>query len=171
MNALTRTLLVVAVAAAGVAAVALELPPSLEAGARPIVQPAGKGARDDGGVDPALMAAYRAASRDAAADGVELKITSGRRTRAHQQRLFDEAVAKYGSRAEAARWVASPETSAHVRGDALDIGPTDGAIWLGEHGSTYGLCRVYANEIWHFELLTTPGGGCPALLPDGSSAR
>ncbi|GAA3646672.1 hypothetical protein GCM10022237_02680 [Nocardioides ginsengisoli] len=158
-----RILLVVAVAAAGIAAVVLDLPPSLEARAKPT--------RDDAGVAPALMAAYRAAARDAGSDGVRLRITSGRRTRAEQQRLLDEAIEKYGSRAEAARWVASPDTSAHVRGDALDIGPTDGALWLDEHGAAYGLCQVYANEIWHFELLTTPGGTCPALLPDGSSAR
>ena len=166
MNPRIRILLVVAVAAAGIAAVVLDLPPSLEARAKPAPE-----ARDDGGVAPALMAAYRAAARDAADDGVRLRITSGRRTRAHQQRLFDEAVVKYGSRAEASRWVASPDTSAHVRGDALDIGPTDGALWLGEHGAAYGLCQVYANEIWHFELRTKPGGTCPALLPDGSSAR
>ena len=32
---------------------------------------------------------------------------------------------KYGSEAEAARWVATPDTSAHVSGDAVDIGPSE----------------------------------------------
>src|SRR3712207_2187420 len=66
------------------------------------------------GLDARLQRALRAARGDAAAVGVKIVVTSGRRTRAHQQRLFDEAVAKYGSEQEAARWVASPDTSAHV---------------------------------------------------------
>jgi hypothetical protein len=55
-----------------------------------------------------------------------------------------------------------------VTGDAVDIGPTDADDWLIQHGSTYGLCQIFANELWHFELATTPGGDCPALLADGS---
>jgi hypothetical protein len=66
------------------------------------------------------------------------------------------------------RWVATPDTSAHVTGDAVDIGPPNAAAWLDEHGSSYGLCRVFANETWHFELATEPGGACPEMLPDGS---
>ena len=31
---------------------------------------------------------------------------------------------------EAARWVATPNTSAHVSGDAVDIGPSGAAAWL-----------------------------------------
>ena len=97
--------------------------------------------------------------------------TSGWRSRAHQQRLFDEAVSTYGSVPEALRYVATPDTSAHVTGDAVDIGPTDAAVWLGEHGSAYGLCQIFANEIWHFELATTQGGRCPDMFPDGSYRR
>jgi D-alanyl-D-alanine carboxypeptidase len=37
-----------------------------------------------------------------------------------------------------------------------------------EHGSTYGLCQIYVNERWHFELATEPGGTCPDLLADAS---
>ena len=119
-------------------------------------------------LDPELHAAVRDAMRDARADGVELRITSGWRSRDHQQRLLDEAVERYGSEEEALRFVSTPDASAHVTGDAVDIGPAEADYWLVEHGSTYGLCQVFANEIWHFELATEPGGDCPELLPDGS---
>ena len=119
-------------------------------------------------LDPDLLEAVRAAARDAQADGVELSITSGWRSRAHQQRLFDEAVREYGSELEASRYVSTPDASAHVTGDAVDIGPTEADDWLGRYGAAYGLCQVFANEIWHFELATTPGGQCPEMLPDSS---
>jgi zinc D-Ala-D-Ala carboxypeptidase len=119
-------------------------------------------------LDPDLLAAVEAATQDAQRDGVELRITSGWRSRAHQQRLYDEAVQKYGSEEEARRYVSTPDTSRHVTGDAVDIGPTDADSWLSQHGAAYGLCQVFANEIWHFELATTPGGTCPEMLPDSS---
>ncbi|KQW53074.1 hypothetical protein ASC77_01885 [Nocardioides sp. Root1257] len=122
-------------------------------------------------LDHDLLAALQDAARDAQDDGIELVVTSGWRSKAHQRRLFAQAVTRYGSEAEARRYVASPRTSAHVTGDAVDVGPTDGAYWLGRHGSDYGLCQVFANEIWHFELATKPGGHCPEMLQDGSSRR
>lgn len=119
-------------------------------------------------LDPDLLDALQAAARAGRRDGVRLKVTSGWRSRAHQQRLFDEAVRRYGSEEEANRYVAIPDASAHVTGDAVDVGPTDAAVWLGEHGADYGLCQVFANEMWHFELATTPGGRCPEMYADGS---
>ena len=121
-----------------------------------------------GNLDPDLLDALQAAARDAQDDGVRMVVNSGWRSRAHQERLFTEAVSKYGSEDEARRWVSTPDTSAHVTGDAVDIGPTDAADWLSQHGSDYGLCQVFANEIWHYELATTPGGGCPDMFPDSS---
>ena len=59
---------------------------------------------------------------------------------------------RYGSEEEAARWVATAETSPHVSGDAVDVGPSDATAWLSEHGDEYGLCQVYGNEPWHYEL-------------------
>ena len=119
-------------------------------------------------LDPGLLAAVEAATRDARDDGVRISITSGWRSRAHQQELRDAAVAKYGSEEAARRFVSTPDASAHVTGDAVDIGPTETDDWLGRHGSAYGLCQVFANEIWHFELATTPGGQCPEMYPDSS---
>jgi zinc D-Ala-D-Ala carboxypeptidase len=114
-------------------------------------------------LDPQLRAALQDATRAAADDGVELLVNSGWRSRAYQQHLLDDAVSEYGSYAEARHWVNTPEESTHVTGDAVDVGRPDGADWLDEHGASWGLCRVYANEAWHFELLTSPGGRCPAL--------
>ncbi|MGW4115668.1 M15 family metallopeptidase [Actinosynnema sp. NPDC004786] len=120
------------------------------------------------GLDPDLLAAVREAARDARAAGVELRVTSGWRSREYQQRLLDEAVAVHGSLAEARRLVSTPEKSAHVTGKAIDIGPTDAADWLVRHGADYGLCQTYANEMWHFELSTEPGGECPVPLSDAA---
>lgn len=118
------------------------------------------------GLDPDLRAAVQAAARDAAADDVELWLTSGRRSAEYQQELLDRATATYGSLDEALARVATPETSTHVTGEAVDVGPTAAADWVGRFGDDYGLCQTYANEMWHFELATTPGGECPAALPD-----
>lgn len=121
------------------------------------------------GLDAALVTALRAATRDAAADDIRLQVTSGWRSRAYQQQLLDEAIENYGSRAEARRWVSTPDRSAHVTGEAVDVGPTDAAYWMQQYGAAYGLCQRYNNEIWHYELLTEPGGICPAPVVDGAS--
>jgi D-alanyl-D-alanine carboxypeptidase len=118
-------------------------------------------------LDPSLLTALRRAATDAARDGVTFEVDSGWRAPEYQAQLLRDAVAKYGSRAEAARWVAPPRKSAHVSGDAVDIGPASAAEWLAAHGSAYGLCQIYANERWHYELR---GGaitnGCPPLYAD-----
>jgi D-alanyl-D-alanine carboxypeptidase len=103
-------------------------------------------------LDPELLRALRRAARGAARDGVELRVNSGWRSRRYQDRLFREAVARYGSREKAARWVAAPGTAAHESGDAVDIGPSSAAIWLSEQAATYGLWQPYANERWHYQL-------------------
>ncbi|MDX8151711.1 M15 family metallopeptidase [Patulibacter brassicae] len=119
------------------------------------------------GLAPGLRRALRRAASDAAGAGLRLSVTSGRRTPEHQRRLLREAIARYGSATEAARWVATPETSAHVSGDAVDIGPAAAWRWLGDHGSRYGLCRIYDNEPWHFELRPAAAQrGCPATYAD-----
>jgi hypothetical protein len=117
-------------------------------------------------LDPALLGALRKAATDAAGDKVEFVVTSGWRSPRYQEQLLVEAVATYGSRKKAARWVATPSTSAHVSGNAVDIGPSD-AQWLSEHGAEYGLCQTYLNEPWHFELkLEATQHGCPAPYAD-----
>jgi zinc D-Ala-D-Ala carboxypeptidase len=118
-------------------------------------------------VDPALRGALRRAATDAAGDGVELYVDSGWRSPAYQEELLREAISKYGSEEEATRWVATPNTSAHVSGDAVDIGPSGAAAWLSEHGAEYGLCQIYGNERWHYELRPEAiDHGCPAMYAD-----
>ena len=118
-------------------------------------------------LDPALLRALRGAATDAAADGVELLVNSGWRSPAYEDQLRREAIAKYGSEAEAARWVATGTTSPHVSGDAVDIGPSAAAAWLSEHGAEYGLCQIYGNEPWHYELRPQAiDHRCPAMYAD-----
>jgi zinc D-Ala-D-Ala carboxypeptidase len=118
-------------------------------------------------LDPALLGALRQAATDAADEGVEFFVDSGWRSREYQNQLLREAVSEYGSEEEAARWVATAETSAHVSGDAVDIGPSDATAWLFEHGAQYGLCRIYSNEPWHYELRPDAiDHGCPPMYAD-----
>lgn len=117
-------------------------------------------------LDPALLGAVRRAATDAGNE-VRFVVDSGWRSRAYQEQLLREAVTRYGSAAEAARWVASPDRSAHVSGDAVDIGPSAAATWLSSHGAVYGLCQIYGNEPWHYELRPdAPARGCPPMYAD-----
>ena len=118
------------------------------------------------GLSPALRRSVDAAIAAAAAEGVELRVTSGWRTVEEQQALYDEAVATHGSAERARQWVLPPEESAHVRGEAVDVGPQAGAAWLQQNGERYGLCQRYDNEPWHFERLAGAlGSRCPAREP------
>jgi zinc D-Ala-D-Ala carboxypeptidase len=120
-------------------------------------------------LDPALLGALRQAATDAVDDGVEFNVNSGWRSPEYEEQLLHEAVLKYGSEKEAARWVATPNTSAHVSGDAVDIGPFDATAWLSEHGAEYGLCQIYSNEPWHYELRPEAvDHGCPPMYADAT---
>jgi hypothetical protein len=104
-------------------------------------------------LDPLLLKAVQDAARSAEADGIKMRITSGWRTKGFQQRLFDMGVLQYGGVDAARRFVASPETSKHV---------------VGEAGSRFGLCQIFANELWHFELAVDEQGRCPPLKPSAA---
>jgi hypothetical protein len=118
-------------------------------------------------LDPALLGALRRAATVAADDGVEFVVDSGWRSPEYQERLLREAISKYGSEEEATRWVATPNTSPHVSGDAVDIGPSGAAAWLSGHGAEYGLCQIYGNEPWHYERRPEAiDHGCPPMYAD-----
>jgi LAS superfamily LD-carboxypeptidase LdcB len=120
-------------------------------------------------LDPDLLRALREAAIDAADDGIEFVVNSGWRSREYQDQLFRAAVSTYGSETEAARWVATATTSAHVSGDAIDIGPWAATAWLSEHGATYGLCQIYRNEPWHSELRPRAiDRDCPSMYADSA---
>ena len=136
--------------------------------------PDGVTAFDDGypavsKLDPALLSALRSAATDASDHGVEIHVNSGWRSEKYQQRLFEQAVSKYGSEAKATPWVARPGTSVHEAGGAVDLGPDDATAWLSEHGAAYGLCQIYANESWHYELRPDAvDHGCPATYANAT---
>lgn len=118
-------------------------------------------------LDPELLKALRRAATDAADDGVEFSVNSGWRSPDYQNQLLRDAVDKYGSEEEAARWVATAATSPHVSGDAVDIGPSDATAWLSDHGAAYGLCQIYGNEPWHYELRPEAiRDDCPRMYDD-----
>lgn len=141
------------------------------AAAQPATDPhAPTGSDGPDGLTPALARSFARARAAAAADGVRIDLVSGHRSAADQQQLFEAAVGRYGSEDAARRWVLPPEDSAHVSGEAVDVGPRAGAQWLEEHGERFGLCRRYANEWWHFERLAGElGSTCPPLVADAGS--
>lgn len=107
-----------------------------------------------------LVAAARV---DGIADPLLLPV-SGYRSSATQQVLFDQAVARYGSEAEARRWVAKPGGSAHQSGRAVDcwmgtandsrnVGTqreTAAWAWLVANAERFGF-YPYEAEPWHWE--------------------
>ena len=119
-------------------------------------------------LDPALLKAVQDAANAAKAQGIDLRINSGWRSKGFQQRLFDDAVRTSGSADIARQFVASPEVSKHVVGQAVDVAPVDADKWLIRNGAQFGLCQIYANEIWHFELAVDQQGNCPPLKPNAA---
>ena len=61
-----------------------------------------------GAIDPALSRALGKAQTAARTAGLDLQVTSGFRGAATQQRLYDQAIAKYGSPERARHWVLTP---------------------------------------------------------------
>lgn len=107
------------------------------------------------GLDPQMQNAL-AALFSAAPEGVRdgLRINSAYRSPEVQARLYEEALARYGSEAEARRWVAPPGRSQHNHGRAVDIGylSPEARAWAHENASAYGLSFPLSNEDWHIEL-------------------
>lgn len=83
----------------------------------------------------------------------QVTILSGHRTIEHQQRLWDAAVAKYGSEEAARKWVAPPGRSNHNHGHAADLtyNTAAGKKWVHENAARYGLAFHLDHEPWHIE--------------------
>lgn len=135
-------------------------------------QPLSEILNSDGVVDslhPQLQKRFDVAQAFARGEGVDLQITSGFRSLARQEALFARAIEEHGNEAEAAKWVLPPQFSHHPKGLAIDVnypyGP-ESALWLERNGWRFGLCRVYANEWWHFEGVIAPGQNCPTPAPN-----
>ena len=125
----------------------------------------GAAARPDsfsGMADPFQQALARML-QDAPAE-VKIGITSGYRSPEVQQRLWEEALAKYGSEAEARKWVAPPGKSQHNHGNAADLSFMSPAAqeWVHANAAKYGLAFPLSNEAWHIELAEARGQQQPA---------
>jgi hypothetical protein len=83
--------------------------------------------------------------------------------------LLQEYIAMYGSEAEAAKWAAPTDKSLHVLGEAVDLAGVEAEAWLSDHGANFGLCQVYENEPWHYELRPeAEDQGCPEMYADAT---
>lgn len=125
-------------------------------------------------INPFVLARFLSAQAAAKELGIEMSIDSGFRSLETQNYLYQRAIKKHKSAEQAIKWVLPENLSRHPWGLALDVNlnhDKSGASWLEANGATFGLCRVYENEWWHFEPLTAPGGICPPLLPDASQVK
>ena len=105
--------------------------------------------------------------------GSGLSVFSGYRSVETQKRLWDDALKKYGTAAEARKWVAPPGRSNHNRGEAADLrwngkrldeAPKEVRDWVHANAGKYGMKFPLANEPWHIEPVSTRGGA-PAKAP------
>ncbi|HTQ49082.1 MAG TPA: M15 family metallopeptidase [Candidatus Acidoferrales bacterium] len=125
--------------------------------------------------------AWRRMIHQAAAAGVGIIPISGFRSAEYQEKLFRKAVAKYGSEAEAVRWVARPGFSEHHTGLAIDLGDgehpacdveppfeeTPAFHWLENNAAGFGFELSYPRnhpggvhyEPWHWRFVGTPVAG------------
>lgn len=104
-------------------------------------------------------------ARAAGFDAPYFNVISGFRSYAQQERLFNDALQKYGSVEEARKWVAPPGKSAHNTGYTIDFylgGPTSSsAVAQIQNNAAYKYMRdvlapkyglsPYSREPWHWE--------------------
>jgi zinc D-Ala-D-Ala carboxypeptidase len=104
---------------------------------------------DAEGLHPALADAVRTLVHESAG---AVRVVSGWRSSEEQQALWNEALDRFGSAEAADDWVARPGTSAHERGEAVDLGGdlTRAVRLIDELGLP--LHRPLSHEPWHFEL-------------------
>jgi hypothetical protein len=114
---------------------------------------------------PDVAQAFDRLAAAAAADGIQLTITSGFRTNAEQAALWKVHPDP--------KWVAPPGESLHRLGTELDLGPPSAYAWLAANAPRFHFVLRYDWEPWHFGLATNPSSA-PALSRrrdgDGSSA-
>lgn len=88
-----------------------------------------------------------------------LQINSGYRSPQRQAQLWDAALKKYGSPAEARKWVAPPGNSFHNKGKAADLGylSPDAKAWVHANSKQFGLHFPLSHEDWHIEPIGARG--------------
>jgi hypothetical protein len=90
----------------------------------------------------------------------QLQIISGFRSPETQQRLWDQALAKYGSAEAARKWVAPPGNSKHGDGVAVDfrfLSP-EAKTWVHQNATQFGIHFPLAHEPWHAEPIGSRDG-------------
>lgn len=133
----------------------------------------GGGTRQDAisGLDPAMQNALAALLAEAPAG---LTINSAYRSPEVQAELWRNALERYGSEAEARRWVAPPGRSQHNHGRAVDLGFADDAArtWAHENASRFGLHFPLDNENWHLEMVgARDGHSAPQAASHGAASQ
>jgi chemotaxis protein histidine kinase CheA len=144
------------------------------AGAGPLSVTITKSPSAVAGLDPTLQFALRDMFAAAAESGITLGIGSGFRTFEQQTKLYNEAIAKYGSANIPGHQVAYPGTSMHEKGLAADLTASGTTIragspearWLAANASTFGISFPVRGEPWHAQLAgdVVPAGGRTGLL-------
>jgi hypothetical protein len=86
----------------------------------------------------------------AAGAGVDVRIVSGFRTMAEQERLYSCYV---NCNCNSCNLAARPGTSNHQSGHALDLNTSSGGVltWLNNNGARFGFSRTVPSEAWHWE--------------------
>lgn len=92
-----------------------------------------------------------------------LQILSAFRSPELQAQLYQNALERYGSEAEARRWVAPPGNSRHNYGLAVDFRWQNPAAqeWVHANAANYGLHFPMSWEDWHIEPIGPDGGRVP----------
>lgn len=107
-----------------------------------------------------------------------LQVFSGYRSVEKQKELWQGALKKYGSAAEARKWVAPPGSSNHNHGKAadmmwngqrLDKAPAHVREWVHANAATFGLHFPLSNEAWHVETMGTRG--TKPFVPSATAAQ
>jgi hypothetical protein len=119
------------------------------------------------GLQPQFRDAVGQMLQDAQRQGVNLRITSAYRSPEVQARLWENALAKYGSAEAARKWVAPPGKSQHNMGTAVDFAGPGGLLrdanspeaqWLRANAGRFGLDIPMDWEPWQVELAGARGG-------------
>jgi LAS superfamily LD-carboxypeptidase LdcB len=98
---------------------------------------------------------------DARSQGVDLGVGSGYRSYEKQEKLWKQALKKYGSPEKARKWVAPPGGSFHNKGLAVDLNSNGQFLgkdannkateWAHANAKKYGLHFRMGHEPWHIE--------------------
>jgi MYXO-CTERM domain-containing protein len=111
-------------------------------------------------VELATANAYMKMAQAAAKSGVQIRVVSGFRTMAEQQRLYQCYLCKCCNGGNLA---ARPGYSNHQSGHALDLNASSPGVysWLANNAGKFGFKRTVPSENWHWEFWgKDPGGAC-----------